>query len=41
MKRWREAAKLSQDELGRRVVCSGSYIGRFEKAIRKPQLEIA
>ncbi|WP_372407331.1 helix-turn-helix domain-containing protein [Streptomyces luteireticuli] len=41
LKRRREAAGLTQCELGRRVFCSGSYIGQFESAWRKPQLEIA
>ncbi|WP_418956963.1 helix-turn-helix domain-containing protein [Streptomyces tritici] len=41
LKRRREAAGLTQDELGRRVFVSGGYIGQFEQAIRKPQLDVA
>ncbi|GAA2707219.1 MULTISPECIES: helix-turn-helix transcriptional regulator [Streptomyces] len=41
LKRRREERGLSQQELGRRVFCSGSYIGQFEAGMRKPQLEIA
>ncbi|GHC73471.1 helix-turn-helix domain-containing protein [Streptomyces cinnamoneus] len=41
LKRCREAAGLTQQELGRRVICSGSYIGQFETAMRKPQLDVA
>ncbi|RLU86922.1 transcriptional regulator [Streptomyces griseocarneus] len=41
LKRRREAAGFTQERLGARVFCSGSYIGQFEQGIRKPQLEIA
>ncbi|MEU1308905.1 helix-turn-helix transcriptional regulator [Streptomyces cinnamoneus] len=41
LKRRREEAGLTQQELGRRVICSGSYIGQFETAMRKPQLDVA
>ncbi|MFF4603563.1 helix-turn-helix domain-containing protein [Streptomyces sp. NPDC001339] len=41
LKRRREAAKLTQQQLGERVICSGSYIGQLEAAIRKPQLDMA
>ncbi|WP_406860819.1 helix-turn-helix transcriptional regulator [Streptomyces sp. HUAS MG47] len=41
LKRRREAAGLTQGELGRRVFVSGGYIGQFEQAIRKPQLDVA
>ncbi|MBP0459792.1 helix-turn-helix domain-containing protein [Streptomyces montanisoli] len=41
LRRRREAAGLKQQELGDRAYCSGSYIGQFEQAIRKPQLELA
>ncbi|WP_256106601.1 helix-turn-helix transcriptional regulator [Streptomyces sp. ODS05-4] len=37
----RMKAGLTQDDLGRRVFVSGGYIGQFEQAIRKPQLDVA
>ncbi|UGY92378.1 helix-turn-helix domain-containing protein [Streptomyces gobiensis] len=41
LKRRREDAGLTQQDLGNRAFCSGSYIGQFESAIRKPQLDLA
>ncbi|MFJ2826679.1 Scr1 family TA system antitoxin-like transcriptional regulator [Streptomyces sp. NPDC087263] len=41
LKRRREDAGFSQVELGIRVFVSGGYIGQFEQAIRKPQLDVA
>ncbi|MFD6433825.1 helix-turn-helix domain-containing protein [Streptomyces venezuelae] len=41
LKRRREDAGLSQSALGVRVFVSGGYIGQFEQAIRKPQLDVA
>ncbi|MCX4233501.1 helix-turn-helix domain-containing protein [Streptomyces ortus] len=41
LKRRREDAGLTQAELGNRVFVSGGYIGQFEQAIRKPQLDVA
>ncbi|MFE6482967.1 Scr1 family TA system antitoxin-like transcriptional regulator [Streptomyces sp. NPDC057757] len=41
LKRRREDAGFSQVELGLRVFVSGGYIGQFEQAIRKPQLDVA
>ncbi|MEU1331499.1 helix-turn-helix transcriptional regulator [Streptomyces sp. NPDC005865] len=41
LKRRREDAGLSQSALGTRVFVSGGYIGQFEQAIRKPQLDVA
>ncbi|MFE0351769.1 helix-turn-helix domain-containing protein [Streptomyces griseoluteus] len=41
LKRRREEAGLTQTELGARVFVSGGYIGQFEQAIRKPQLDVA
>ena len=41
LKRRREGASLTQEELGGRVFVSGGYIGQFEQAIRKPQLDAA
>ncbi|MGY6018483.1 helix-turn-helix domain-containing protein [Streptomyces spinosirectus] len=41
LKRRREAAGITQADLGSRVFVSGAYIGQFEQAIRKPQLDIA
>jgi transcriptional regulator with XRE-family HTH domain len=41
LKRRREDAGFTQAELGSRVFVSGGYIGQFEQAIRKPQLDVA
>ncbi|MET9804350.1 helix-turn-helix transcriptional regulator [Streptomyces sp. NPDC006368] len=41
LKNRREAAGITQQELGRRVFVSGGYIGQFEQAIRKPQIDVA
>lgn len=41
LKRRREDAGMTQVELGARVFVSGGYIGQFEQAIRKPQLDVA
>lgn len=41
LKRRREEAGCTQVELGARVFVSGGYIGQFEQAIRKPQLDVA
>ncbi|MBQ0886752.1 helix-turn-helix transcriptional regulator [Streptomyces sp. RM72] len=41
LKRRRDDAGITQVELGSRVFVSGGYIGQFEQAIRKPQLDVA
>lgn len=41
LKRRREDAGLTQEGLGGMVFVSGGYIGQFEQAIRKPQLDVA
>ncbi|MGW0820040.1 helix-turn-helix domain-containing protein [Streptomyces sp. NPDC002845] len=41
LKRRREDAGFTQVELGDRIFVSGGYIGQFEQAIRKPQLDVA
>ncbi|MGX1221780.1 helix-turn-helix domain-containing protein [Streptomyces ambofaciens] len=41
LKRRREDAGITQVELGSRIFVSGGYIGQFEQAIRKPQLDVA
>ncbi|MGW3176577.1 helix-turn-helix domain-containing protein [Streptomyces sp. NPDC001153] len=41
LKRRREDRGLTQADLGTRVFVSGGYIGQFEQAIRKPQLDVA
>ncbi|MFE5815411.1 helix-turn-helix domain-containing protein [Streptomyces sp. NPDC056479] len=41
LKRRRENVGITQVELGSRVFVSGGYIGQFEQAIRKPQLDVA
>jgi transcriptional regulator with XRE-family HTH domain len=41
LRRLRELAKLSQDQLGERVFCSGTYVGQFESAVRRPQLDVS
>ncbi|MFI9258505.1 helix-turn-helix domain-containing protein [Streptomyces sioyaensis] len=41
LKRRRKDAGLTQEALGGMVFVSGCYIGQFEQAIRKPQLDVA
>ncbi|WP_461033807.1 helix-turn-helix domain-containing protein [Streptomyces mayteni] len=41
LKRLREDAELTQDELGHKAFCSGSYIGQFEAAFRRPQTDFS
>ncbi|GAB2893519.1 helix-turn-helix domain-containing protein [Streptomyces mayteni] len=41
LRRLREDADLSQDALGERAFCSGTYIGQFETAERRPQLDMS
>ncbi|WP_367041726.1 helix-turn-helix transcriptional regulator [Streptomyces sp. Je 1-332] len=41
LRRRREDAGLTQSSLGLQVFVSGAYIGQFEQAIRKPQLDVA
>jgi transcriptional regulator with XRE-family HTH domain len=41
LKRRREDAGFTQSALGVLVFVSGGYIGQFEQAIRKPQLDVA
>ncbi|NBE53508.1 helix-turn-helix domain-containing protein [Streptomyces boluensis] len=41
LKRRREDAGMTQADLGHRVFVSGGYIGQFEQAFRKPQLDVA
>jgi transcriptional regulator with XRE-family HTH domain len=41
LRHWREARGLSQDQLGRQTLNSGSTIGKVEKAIRRPSFELA
>ncbi|MFJ9620077.1 helix-turn-helix domain-containing protein [Streptomyces noursei] len=41
LRRHRENAALTQEMLGEKVFVSGGYIGQFEQAIRRPQLDVA
>ncbi|HWM39503.1 MAG TPA: helix-turn-helix transcriptional regulator [Streptomyces sp.] len=41
LRRLREQSGLSQDQLGERVFCSGTYIGQFESAVRRPQTDVS
>ncbi|MFD5318441.1 helix-turn-helix transcriptional regulator [Streptomyces sp. NPDC127098] len=41
LRRLREEAELSQDALGERAFCSGTYIGQFETAERRPQMDMS
>ncbi|MDB1088109.1 helix-turn-helix transcriptional regulator [Streptomyces sp. ACA25] len=41
LRRLREEVGLSQQELGERVFCSGTYVGQFESAVRRPQVDLS
>lgn len=41
LRRLREQANLSQDQLGEMVFCSGAYLGQIESAVRKPQMDMS
>jgi transcriptional regulator with XRE-family HTH domain len=41
LRRLREEAKMSQEQLGALVFCSGTYIGQLESAVRRPQHDIS
>lgn len=41
LRRLREENRLSQEQLGERVFCSGAYIGQFEAAKRRPQQDMS
>jgi transcriptional regulator with XRE-family HTH domain len=41
LRRHREEVGMTQAELGSRVFASGAYLGQFEQAFRKPQLDIS
>lgn len=41
LRRLREEAGWSQEHLGELVFCSGTYIGQFESAVRRPQLDMS